>query len=94
MERKIAYNDVTVEYVSHYSTGIICPLMGELTGTTTQITVELGIIAMKKYSTLTRSPEMKPHYQIYEVHMISFQTFFCKGTFIDSTLMKLESPSK
>ena len=31
---------------------------------------------------------------IYEVHTISFQTFFRMGTFIDSTNMKLKSPSK
>ena len=28
-----------------------------------------------------------------EVHTISFQTFFRMGTFIDSTHMKLKSPS-
>ena len=51
-------------------------------------------ISLFLFTSFIITDQMVQSGKIYEVHTISFQTFFCMGSFIDSTHIKLEFPSK
>ena len=49
-----------------------------------KIKVDLGIMAMKGYSTLPRSPELEPHHQML-FSIIPGSPIFCRGQGFDSS---------